>query len=58
MANDVSRADAGFDVETNAVTMVSPDGEETLQLQAKSAVAEAILDRIETMLRAQAPASS
>ena len=57
VANDVSRADAGFDVETNAVTMVSPDGEETLPLQAKSAVAEAILDRIETMLRAQAPAS-
>ena len=31
VANDVSRADAGFDVETNAVTLVSADGAEELK---------------------------
>jgi phosphopantothenoylcysteine decarboxylase/phosphopantothenate--cysteine ligase len=50
VANDVSRSDAGFDVETNAVTMVSADGAETLPLQAKSRVAAEILDRVERML--------
>jgi phosphopantothenoylcysteine decarboxylase / phosphopantothenate---cysteine ligase len=54
VANDVSRADAGFDVDTNAVTLVGADGEEALPLQSKSAVAEAILDRIEALLRAPA----
>jgi phosphopantothenoylcysteine decarboxylase/phosphopantothenate--cysteine ligase len=50
VANDVSRPDAGFDVETNAVTIVSTDGAETLPLQPKSRVAAEILDRIERML--------
>src|SRR6266542_1203673 len=36
VANDVSRSDAGFDVETNAVTIVSGDGAETLPLQSKA----------------------
>jgi phosphopantothenoylcysteine decarboxylase/phosphopantothenate--cysteine ligase len=52
VANDVSRADAGFDVETNAVTLVSPAGAEELPLQAKSAVAAKILDRVEQLLAA------
>jgi phosphopantothenoylcysteine decarboxylase/phosphopantothenate--cysteine ligase len=47
VANDVSRADAGFDVETNAVTLVSADGQEQVPLQSKSAVAAEILNRVE-----------
>lgn len=50
VANDVSRSDAGFDVDTNAVTLVTASGEEELPLQAKSAVAATILDRIEQFL--------
>ena len=55
VANDVSRADAGFDVETNAVTIVGPDAAEPLLLQSKARVAAAILDRVERLLAA-APA--
>ena len=50
VANDVSRSDAGFDVDTNAVTLVSAAGTEELPLQAKSAVAAAVLDRLEQFL--------
>jgi phosphopantothenoylcysteine decarboxylase/phosphopantothenate--cysteine ligase len=50
VANDVSRTDAGFDVETNAVSLVSPDGVEEVPLQSKSAVAVKILNRIEQFL--------
>jgi phosphopantothenoylcysteine decarboxylase/phosphopantothenate--cysteine ligase len=50
VANDVSRADAGFDVETNAVTIVGAGGAETLPLQSKSRVAMAILDRVEALV--------
>jgi phosphopantothenoylcysteine decarboxylase/phosphopantothenate--cysteine ligase len=50
VANDVSRSDAGFDVDTNAVTLVTAAGAEELPLQAKSAVAGAILDRVEQFL--------
>jgi phosphopantothenoylcysteine decarboxylase/phosphopantothenate--cysteine ligase len=50
VANDVSRSDAGFDVDTNAVTLVSATGAEELPLQAKGAVAQRILDRIEQFL--------
>jgi phosphopantothenoylcysteine decarboxylase/phosphopantothenate--cysteine ligase len=52
VANDVSRTDAGFDVDTNAVTLVSSAGTEELPLQAKSAVAAKILDRVEQFLAA------
>ncbi|MGH9220753.1 MAG: bifunctional phosphopantothenoylcysteine decarboxylase/phosphopantothenate--cysteine ligase CoaBC [Vicinamibacterales bacterium] len=50
VANDVSRADAGFDVDTNAVTLVTAAGAEELPLQAKTAVAAKILDRVEQFL--------
>jgi len=50
VANDVSRADAGFDVETNAVTIVGAEGAETLPLQPKSRVAAEILNRVERLL--------
>ena len=50
VANDVSRADAGFDVDTNAVTLIGADGEQELPLQSKADIAKAILDRVETLL--------
>src|SRR5687767_8334150 len=50
VANDVSRNDAGFEVDTNEVTLVSAVGEETLPLQSKSAIAAQIVQRIETLL--------
>jgi phosphopantothenoylcysteine decarboxylase/phosphopantothenate--cysteine ligase len=54
VANDVSRADAGFDVDTNAVTIVGADGAEGLPLQSKSRVAAEILTRVERLLSARA----
>jgi phosphopantothenoylcysteine decarboxylase/phosphopantothenate--cysteine ligase len=53
VANDVSRADAGFDVNTNAVTIVGPDGAESLPLRSKARVAAEILDRVEKLLAAR-----
>lgn len=50
VANDVSRNDAGFDVDANAVTVVGPDGAEDLPLLPKDRVAAAILDRVEPLL--------
>ena len=50
VANDVSRSDSGFDVGTNAVTFVGPEGVEELPLQPKSRVAAEILDRVEKLL--------
>ena len=50
VANDVSRRDAGFDVDNNAVTIVGPSGAETLPLQSKSRVAAEILNRVERLL--------
>jgi phosphopantothenoylcysteine decarboxylase/phosphopantothenate--cysteine ligase len=55
VANDITRADAGFEVDTNAVTMISHDSEETMALTPKSDVASRILDRAELRLKAQAP---
>jgi phosphopantothenoylcysteine decarboxylase/phosphopantothenate--cysteine ligase len=50
VANDVARSDSGFDVDTNAVTIVSADGAESLPLQSKDRVAAEILDRVERLL--------
>jgi phosphopantothenoylcysteine decarboxylase/phosphopantothenate--cysteine ligase len=52
VANDVSRSDAGFDVDTNAVTIVGDGGAETLPTQSKALVAAEILDRVERLLQA------
>ena len=46
VANDVSRSDAGFGVDTNAVTLISRTDVRLLPLMSKRAVADAILDRI------------
>jgi phosphopantothenoylcysteine decarboxylase/phosphopantothenate--cysteine ligase len=54
VANDVSRPDAGFDVDTNAVTLVSADGAEEMPLQSKATVAARILDRVEQLLASPA----
>ncbi len=58
VANDVSRTDAGFDVGSNAVTIVGPSGAETLPLQSKARVAAEILDRVERLLTQRSPAGS
>ncbi|HET7618198.1 MAG TPA: bifunctional phosphopantothenoylcysteine decarboxylase/phosphopantothenate--cysteine ligase CoaBC [Vicinamibacterales bacterium] len=58
VANDVSRPGAGFDSESNAAVLISADGEAELPLQAKSALASVILDRVERLLAVRAPASS
>jgi phosphopantothenoylcysteine decarboxylase / phosphopantothenate---cysteine ligase len=50
VANDVSAAGAGFDGDTNAVTLVSREGVEDVPLQSKSGVASRILDRAEALL--------
>lgn len=50
VANDVSRSDAGFGSDANAVTLISADGEQSVPLQGKVGVARAILDKIESML--------
>lgn len=58
VANDVSRSDAGFGVETNAATIVSTDEETTeVPLGPKRALARVILDRIEQRLSIAAPTS-
>ena len=58
VANDVSRTDAGFDVDTNAVTIVGPAGAETLPLQSKARVAAEILNRVERLLSERAPSGT
>ena len=51
IANDVSQPDAGFDVPTNRVLIVSPGGNiETLPLLHKEEIAERIWDRISTLV--------
>ena len=56
VANDVSRADAGFDVPTNAVTIIGEDDEQDVSVQSKERVAAAILDRVERLIRSRAAA--
>jgi phosphopantothenoylcysteine decarboxylase / phosphopantothenate---cysteine ligase len=51
VANDVSRPGAGFEGDTNAVTLVTSEGIEDVPLQAKTAVASRILDRIDGLLQ-------
>jgi phosphopantothenoylcysteine decarboxylase/phosphopantothenate--cysteine ligase len=53
VANDVSQSDRGFDVETNAVTLISSDGTEDVALTSKVEVARRILDRVERFLEAK-----
>lgn len=45
VANDVTRPGAGFDVDTNIVTLITKEGQETLPMMSKADVAQRILDR-------------
>ncbi len=56
VANDVSRDDIGFDVDANAVTIISASGTVEVPRQSKARVAAAILDQVSPLLR-QAPAA-
>lgn len=56
VANDVSRTDAGFDVDQNAVTLVSATDVTEVPLQPKLGVARHILDRVEQLLPAASEA--
>jgi phosphopantothenoylcysteine decarboxylase/phosphopantothenate--cysteine ligase len=50
VANDISRADSGFDVDQNTVTFVWPNGEaEELPPLPKSEVASRLLDRVRAL---------
>ena len=51
VANDISRDDAGFDVDNNAVLLVTPDGEvEETALLSKREIAGQVLDRVEKII--------
>jgi phosphopantothenoylcysteine decarboxylase/phosphopantothenate--cysteine ligase len=51
-ANDITRADSGFDVDTNQVTLIDKIGKvEELPLMSKREVAEKILDRVSEMFK-------
>jgi phosphopantothenoylcysteine decarboxylase / phosphopantothenate---cysteine ligase len=52
--NDVSRDDIGFDADENEVTLVSAGGEERVEKASKRAIAAAIVDRAEELLRERA----
>ncbi len=53
VANDITRSDAGFEADTNTVTIIGHDAEEPIALTSKSEVASRILDRAERSLTAQ-----
>ena len=50
VANDVTRPGAGFDVDTNIVTLVTKDELQPLPKLSKREVADAILDRVRALL--------
>jgi phosphopantothenoylcysteine decarboxylase/phosphopantothenate--cysteine ligase len=54
VANDVSRSDSGFDVDTNQATLIGGEGIETLPLQSKTQLASVLLDRVERLLEKRA----
>ena len=52
VANDVSQADAGFEVDTNRVVLISANGNvEAPPLQSKVGIAAVILDQVAAVLR-------
>jgi phosphopantothenoylcysteine decarboxylase/phosphopantothenate--cysteine ligase len=54
VANDVTQAGAGFEHETNAVTIITRDRDVAVPLQAKAIVADRILDHVVRLLGARA----
>ncbi len=58
VANDATEEGAGFDVPTNRVTILTPDGDpEALPLMSKDALAEELLDRVALRLPAPRPSA-
>jgi phosphopantothenoylcysteine decarboxylase / phosphopantothenate---cysteine ligase len=57
VANDISRSDAGFEVDMNAVTIVSAERDDHIPLAPKAEIAAAVLDRAEARLAAFTPKS-
>jgi phosphopantothenoylcysteine decarboxylase/phosphopantothenate--cysteine ligase len=51
VANDISRADAGFDSDLNAAVLISAAGTEAFPLGPKTVLAGVILDRAEALLQ-------
>ena len=45
-ANNVKVEGAGFGVDTNVLTLITPEGEKELPLMSKDAAADALLDAI------------
>lgn len=58
VANDVAQPGAGFEVDTNVVTLLDDAGQEALPLLPKAVVAGRILDRLERLLAAGTAAES
>ena len=54
VANDVSRKDAGFGVDTNAVTLITGDGLRALPLMTKREAADGILDAVAALMEPKA----
>jgi phosphopantothenoylcysteine decarboxylase/phosphopantothenate--cysteine ligase len=50
VANDISRTDAGFEADTNEVTLVTRETSEAVPLASKAQIAGIILDRAESLL--------
>lgn len=57
VANDVTQAGAGFDVDTNIATLVTRDNVEPVTKRSKRDLARVIFDRIESYVQAQLAAS-
>ena len=53
VANDVARADTGFEVETNAVALIDARGRTDVPLASKDEIADRILDRALALQRAR-----
>ncbi len=53
VANDLTAPGAGFEVDTNAVTLIDADGRVAVPLASKDAVADRILDRALVLRRAR-----
>jgi len=54
VANDVSKNDAGFDVDANAVTIIGSGADEHVPRASKIAIASVLADRLEQWLAGQA----
>jgi phosphopantothenoylcysteine decarboxylase/phosphopantothenate--cysteine ligase len=54
VANDVTQPGAGFEHDTNAVTIITRDRDVAVPLQSKAAVADRILDLVVPLLGARA----